>query len=40
MAAELTLILRFDKPGDIPSKEDLEYQLDCDVVEYDLEEDV
>lgn len=39
MAVELTLVLRFENPSDIPSREDLEYDMDCDVIEYD-EEDV
>ena len=39
MATELTVVLRFEDE-DAPSKDDLEFQLDCIVLEYELEEDV
>jgi len=39
VATELTLVLRFEGE-EVPLKDDLEFQLDCIVVEYELEEDV
>jgi len=39
VATELTLVLRFEGE-EVPSKDDLEFQLDCIVLEYELEEEV
>jgi len=36
MATELTVVLRFE--SEPPTEEDLEYVLDCTVVEYEEEE--
>lgn len=38
VAYELTVILRFEHPEDIPSREDLESEFDCDVQLYTEEE--
>lgn len=39
MAVELTLVVRFEGPY-YPDKEAVEYELDCIVVEYLVEEEV
>ena len=30
--------MRFESTADVPAREDLEWQLDCDIVEYEEEE--
>lgn len=38
MATELTLILRFEYPWDMPTPPDLEDAYGCDVIAYEYEE--
>jgi hypothetical protein len=38
MATELTLVLRFEEGDPPPLKEDIEYEFDCTVMEYEEEE--
>lgn len=38
MPAELTLVLHFASPLDVPSRDDVEHAFDCDVVEYEEDE--
>lgn len=38
MAIELTVVLRFEEPRDIPTTEDLEYAFDCVEVSREEEE--
>lgn len=38
MAYELSVILRFEDARDIPTREDIERDFDCDVVEWEEEE--
>ncbi len=40
MAMELTVVMRFEHDYDAPTREDIEYAFDTDVVEYEEENDV
>jgi hypothetical protein len=35
---EVTVIMVFSNPWDAPTRDDIEYAFDCDVIEYESEE--
>lgn len=38
MAIEVTVVLRFEDPAAVPDRDDLEYEYDCIVIDYEEEE--